>query len=273
MNAITKYITSEIKLSTYNEKLSKTEVLFEEHILVWLISGVTKIIHANSTYTFEPGDVFLIPRNQLISVVLMPLNGVPHKSVAMHLTTPRLKDFYYGLKVMGDIKSIEKIPCFQDHPLLSSYLASLLPYFEMEGKFPNEIASLKISEAISILRVIDNSIDAYLANFEQPGKIDLSKFMEKNYMFNVPMEKFGYLTGRSLTTFKRDFQKIFKSTPQKWLTQKRLELAHYQLAEESKTPIEVYYEVGFENLSHFSYVFKKQFGYSPSSLVGHKSRN
>jgi hypothetical protein len=31
--------------------------------------------------------------------------------------------------------------------------------------------------------------------------------MEQNYMFNMSMDKFGYLTGRSLTTFKRDFKK------------------------------------------------------------------
>ncbi len=42
-------------------------------------------------------------------------------------------------------------------------------------------------------------------------------------MFNMSLEKFGYLTGRSLTTFKRDFFKTFKTTPQRWLTQKRLE--------------------------------------------------
>jgi len=41
---------------------------------------------------------------------------------------------------------------------------------------------------------------------EQRGKhnlIDLEDFMEKNYMLNMTAEKFGYLTGRSLTTFKR----------------------------------------------------------------------
>ncbi len=55
-------------------------------------------------------------------------------------------------------------------------------------------------------------------------------------MFNMPMEKFGYLTGRSLTTFKRDFKKTFQTTPQKWLLQKRLQLAHFQLSEkESKS--------------------------------------
>lgn len=86
-------------------------------------------------------------------------------------------------------------------------------------------------------------------------------------MFNMPLEKFGYLTGRSLTTFKRDFQKAFGATPQKWLTEKRLELAYYQFVEKNRKPIDVYFEVGFENLSHFSFAFKKQYGYSPSVLI------
>ena len=92
-------------------------------------------------------------------------------------------------------------------------------------------------------------------------------------MFNLPLEKFGYLTGRSLTTFKRDFSKVFRLTPQRWLTQKRLELAHYMLIEKKKKPIDVCYEVGFENLSHFSYAFKKHFGYSPTDLTREQARN
>jgi AraC-like DNA-binding protein len=135
---------------------------------------------------------------------------------------------------------------------------------------PENIADLKITEAISILRVIDKEIDHILANFEEPGKIDLAGYMEKNFMFNMPMEKFGYLTGRSITTFKRDFKKAFDTTPQKWLTQKRLELAHYQLVEKHKRATDVCYEVGFENLSHFSFAFKKQFGYAPTELIGRK---
>jgi AraC-like DNA-binding protein len=55
-------------------------------------------------------------------------------------------------------------------------------------------------------------------------------------------------------------------TPQRWLTHKRLELAYYQLTEKKKKPLEVCYEVGFENLSHFSFAFKKQFGFAPSLL-------
>lgn len=261
-----KYITPDIKLSSYEDKLFKTEVVFEHHLLVWFISGETKIVQAEATYVFGPGDIFLIPRNQLATIINYPKDGLPHKAVAMHLSPERLRDFYSPLDIKPKASASYKIRSFNGHPLLRSCLASLIPYFEMQGPFPENIASLKINEAISILRLTDPDIDNLLANFEEPGKIDLTSFMEKNFMFNMPMEKFGYLTGRSLSTFIRDFKKHFNSTPQKWLTQKRLELAHYQISEKKKKPVDVYLEVGFEDLSHFSYAFKKHFGYSPTEL-------
>ncbi len=266
MEFVTNYITPDIKLSCYEDKLFKTEVVFDQHMLVWFISGETKIIQADSEYIFQAGDIFLIPRNQLATVINYPKDGLPHKTVVMHLTTDRLRDFYVNTEVKPKATVSQKIRCFSDHPLLKSCFASVIPYFEVQDQFPENIASLKINEAITILRIIDPDIDSILANFEEPGKVDLVSFMEKNFMFNMPMEKFGYLTGRSLSTFNRDFKKHFNTTPQKWLTQKRLELAYYQLTEKKKKPVEVYLEVGFEDLSHFSYAFKKQFGYTPTGL-------
>ena len=263
----TKYITEDIKLSCYEDKLFKSEIIFEHHMLIWFISGETKIVQAEDTWLFKAGDIFLIPRNQLATIINYPKDGLPHKTVVMHLSISRLRDFYANLKVKPKTSASQKIRRFNNHPLLESCLASLIPYFEMKEKFPDNIASLKITEAISILRAINEEIDDVLANFDEPGKIDLIEYMEKNFMFNMPMEKFGYLTGRSLTTFKRDFKKSFNTTPQKWLTQKRLELAHYHFVEKNKKPIDVCYEVGFENLSHFSYAFKKQFGYAPTELL------
>lgn len=262
-----KYITPDIKLSVAQDKVFSTEVTLDHHILVWFISGEAKIVQAEATHIFNSGDIFLVPRNQLTTVMLYPKDGLPLKSVGMHLTTTKLKDFYANLNVKPDFSPMQKVRSFSNHPLLHSCMASLVPYFEMKGPLPDNIASLKITEAISILREIDPGVDGLLANFEEPGKIDLVGFMERNFMFNMPMEKFGYLTGRSLTTFKRDFKKAFNTTPQRWLTQKRLELAHYHFAEKKKKPVDVYFEVGFENLSHFSYAFKKHFGYAPTELL------
>jgi AraC-like DNA-binding protein len=268
-----KYITPDIKLSCFEDKLFKTELMFDYHMLVWFISGETRIIQADADYLFKAGDIFLIPRNQLATIINYPKDGEPHKAVVMHLSSERLKKYYESHSLAPEIALTQKIRSYHSHPLLESCLASLIPYFDMKDPFPEEIASLKITEAITILRTIDKDIDSVLANFDEPGKIDLAGFMEKNFMFNMPIEKFGYLTGRSLTTFKRDFKKTFQTTPQKWLTQKRLELAHYQFAEKKKKPVDVYFEVGFENLSHFSYAFKKHFGYAPSQLPGQKGYN
>lgn len=263
----THYLTPDIKLSLFGAGSFKTETVFEHHMLVWFISGETKIVQADTTHYFGAGDIFLIPRNQPATVVNYPQNGQPHKTVVMHLTEERLKEFYNRNKPFNSHQiRLQNIRSFDKHPLLESCLASLVPYFNLQAPLPQNIANIKIEEAISILRTIDNSIDDLLANFEEPGKINLSDFMEKNYMFNMSMEKFGYLTGRSLTTFKRDFKKTYNSTPQKWLTQKRLELAHYHFTEKKRKPIDVYFEVGFENLSHFSFAFKKHFGYAPTAL-------
>ncbi|KFC23037.1 helix-turn-helix domain-containing protein [Chryseobacterium sp. FH1] len=260
------YINPEIKLSCYEGKLFKTEAAFDDHLLVWLISGETKIIQADESFLFGAGSTFLIPRNQLATIINYPKDGLPHKAVAMHLSAKRLREFYKDNQAKSKTTT-EKIISFEKHPLLESCLASLIPYFEMQNNFPENIASIKINEAINILRTIDEKIDSVLNNFDEPGKIDLVAFMEKNFMFNMPLEKFGYLTGRSLTTFKRDFYKAFSLTPQRWLTKKRLELAHYELAEKNKKPVDVYYETGFENLSHFSFAFKKQFGYAPTKII------
>lgn len=261
-----KYITEDIKLSCYEDKLFKTEVVFDHHMLVWFMSGETKIIQSDRNYLFGAGDIFLIPRNQLATIINYPKDGQAHKSVVMHLSIDKLRGFYADLNVRPKDSGAQGILSFDKHPLLESCLASLVPYFDVQEKFPENIASLKITEAISIIRAIDKDIDNVLANFEEPHKIDLADFMERNFMFNMPLEKFGYLTGRSLTTFKRDFYKLYKKTPQRWLTQKRLELAHYQLAEKNKKPVEVYLETGFENLSHFSFAFKKQYGLTPTEL-------
>ncbi len=265
-----KYITEDIKLSCYEDKFFKSDIMFDHHMLIWFLSGETKIVQADAAYLFRKGDIFLIPRNQLATIINYPKDGQPHKTVVMHLSTARLRDFYADLNVQTQAPDSQRILSYSNHPLLESCLSSLVPYFEMKD-LPENIASLKITEAISILRTIDKGIDNVLANFEEPGKIDLADYMEKNFMFNLPLEKFGYLTGRSLTTFKRDFSRVFNTTPQRWLTQKRLESAHYQFVEKKRKPIDVCYEVGFENLSHFSYAFKKRFGYTPTELMGQRA--
>ena len=85
-------------------------------------------------------------------------------------------------------------------------------------------------------------------------------------MHNIPLAQFAKLTGRSISTFKRDFQEIFNQTPNKWLIKKRLDLAHFLISKQGKKPNEIYDDVGFVNFSHFSRSFKAEFGINPSEI-------
>lgn len=261
------YITPEIKLSVYNDSFHVDNVFFSDHILIWFIEGETKIVMPDATHTLTPGDIFLFPRNSVATVINSPKGGRPNQSVVMHLRQERLAAYYKEKDVRPGHSASREMLTFSNHPLLKSCLSSLIPYFEIGEQLPAEVADIKIHEAIAILRSISPDIDSVLANFEEPGKVDLSGFMEKHYMFNMDMERFGYLTGRSLTTFRRDFKGVYGTTPQKWLTQKRLELAHFHIKEKRRRPSDIYLEVGFENLSHFSFAFKKLFGYPPTEVA------
>jgi ethanolamine utilization protein EutQ (cupin superfamily) len=70
-----KYITEDIKLSCYEDRFFKSDIMFDQHMLIWFISGETKIIQADTTYFFGQGDIFLIPRNQLATIINYPKNG------------------------------------------------------------------------------------------------------------------------------------------------------------------------------------------------------
>jgi AraC-like DNA-binding protein len=43
-------------------------------------------------------------------------------------------------------------------------------------------------------------------------------------------------------------------------------MSFFKIKEKGKKPSDVYLEVGFEDLSHFSFAFKKAFGKAPSQL-------
>ena len=241
MEPVQSFAKADVFKSCVAVRTFSKEMVVQRNMLIRVVSGGMRLSLADRTMTLSAGDTIFFPRNGLCKVVKYPENGVPYQAVSITLTQ------HSGT---SDIRILTA------HPLLDSLFDSMLPYFRLSDELPEDISKIKTQEAISILKALGIE-----PSKEEPPKIDLKDFMEHNYMFNLPIERFGYLTGRSLTTFKRDFKKTYNTTPQRWLTQKRLALAHDLL--QTKKPTDVYLDAGFENLSHFSYAYKKQYGHSP----------
>ena len=249
------------------DKVTTWENISPQHILAYIFSGELTLSYGKDTLTFVAGDTVLVPKNQLSRSVKTPIDGEPFKCLSMVLPEEQLRVFYQDRSMLETwSEDISKQRPVKAHALLDSFFESLLPYFDMQDELPNTLVPIKVKELLTIVDTVDKRASSILGTFSEIGKIDLEKYMLEHYMYNLPLEKFAFLTGRSLTTFKADFKKIFNNTPGKWLTEQRLDLAHHKLTTEKQKTTDVYLSAGFENLSHFSFAFKKAFGYSPSSL-------
>jgi len=260
-------IKGRIFVSCKKEKHYSTEMILNQHALVYVLEGTLELSYGTQFYTFKPGMTLLIPKNQLGRMTKLPHQDAPFRSISILFPEQLLRKHYEARRD----NPAEEIPkghlALDRHPLLESLFNSLIPYFEMHDELPTDLVGIKISECLTVLDACNPKVQRLLSSFSEPGKVDLAAFMEQNFLYNLSLEKFGYLTGRSLTTFKKDFKKVFKTTPGRWLTQKRLEFAHNQIVVQKRKPVEIFFDAGFENLSHFSFAFKKQFGYSPTAAT------
>ncbi|MCU4155654.1 helix-turn-helix transcriptional regulator [Carboxylicivirga sp. A043] len=150
--------------------------------------------------------------------------------------------------------------------LLQGLMESIKTYVSGLAQVDSHLIRLKTMEAIHAITAAQPDLLHVFYEFSEPARADLVPFVENNFTHNVSLEKFAEMSGRSLSTFNRDFRKIFDTSPHKWIRQRRLELAKKLLTNTNKKASDVYLEVGFEDLAHFSRSFKSHFGLNPSEI-------
>jgi len=243
------------------------EQIVEEHALGYIISGEIHLHNNNGMVVLHEGSIGIMRKNQLVKSIKVPPPGGVFKSVNIFLTQDFLRKYCAENKIVASERYMGA-PMIQlsPDPFLQGYFDSLLPYFNLGASSPGTLAEIKTREALELLLMRRPDLRDFLFDFTKPHKIDLEEYMNKHFMYNVPTLQFAKLTGRSLASFKRDFEKIFNMSPRQWLQQKRLTEAHYLISKKGRKPSDVYLDVGFENLSHFSYTFKKTFGIAPSMI-------
>ena len=254
--------------------LISPEQFIEEHIFIFLINGKMNGYDGKKHHVLMPGDCCIIRKNQLVRYNKQK-DKTEFKKIVIVFDEVFLKSFLSKHKQpYVNYASDEAFLEIKQDVLISSFVQSLQPYYGEEGKLPLNFADVKREELLLILLQLHPEYTNILFDFGIPGKIDLEAFMNKNFKFNVSIERFAYLTGRSLSSFKRDFQSTFNETPNKWLIKKRLEEAYFLLQKKGYRPSDIYLDLGFEDLSHFSFTFKKRFGHTPTEIANNvKSKN
>ncbi|MFD1143689.1 helix-turn-helix domain-containing protein [Larkinella insperata] len=243
--------------------------IWNHHTLILQVSGQFVLETSGQTVSMTGGQMLLISKNQLGTLTKTPPPGDKYETIVISLQEDLLRRIALEEKLQADQKYTGSpnilIP---SNEFLKGYFQSIVPYARSSGaNLTDELGILKLKEGVKLLLLALPQLRNLLFDFSDPYKIDLEKFMLSNFHFNVPIEKFAQLTGRSLAAFKRDFGKTFGAPPRHWLQDKRLNEARHLIETKHQKPSAIYLELGFESISHFSHSFKKKFGMSPTALA------
>lgn len=260
---------SNIFLHRQCDKDTERECQCWEHTLVYVCSGELEIVENGRTLHIREGECVFIRRDHRIYLNkrCSRINQT-YQSIALKFSREFLLDFYRKLEECELPKDVKRsrisVMRINARPETTSLFESIRPFFDAETNPAKEWLNLKLIEGLYILLNENRNVYASLFDFADPWKIDLLGFMNDNYMYDLTMEEMAHYTGRSLTTFKRDFKKINGLTPGRWIIQRRLEKARELIIVHHRKVKEVIDEVGFKNMSHFSKLYKASYGIAPS---------
>ena len=257
---------SEIRSCYIGPEISP-EQFIAEHFFLYIVKGRIHGYDGHRTAMLNAGEYVLVRKNHLARYNKERINGEFEKVVII-LDEAFLKGLIdnYEVNRLAVKPDTAFVPLVHDDRV-PAFMDSLLPYYDGFGKIDQQVADVKRKELLDLLLQMKPDLVNVLFDFGQPEKIDLEAFMNRNYKFNASVERFAYLTGRSRSAFKRDFQQLFQETPNRWLVRKRLKEAYFLITKKQQKPSAIYLDLGFEDFSHFSYAFKKALGQTASKLL------
>ena len=183
-----------------------------------------------------------------------------------HLVRATVREIAGSLPpVPPNVASIQSAVRVENDTALSAFFQSMHTYFSGTEKPSEPLLRLKLKELIvSILTSGRNPVlAAYFRAMADSEAPPIPEIMEANFRFNLSLDEYAKLCHRSLSSFKRDFQACFEEPPGKWLLRKRLDYSAALLRTSRRNVTEIAFDSGFEDVSHFSRVFKERFQVSP----------
>lgn len=240
----------------------------EQHLLYVVLGGSVKLTCGRQSWTVGKNEMILLRKAQSVNYEKQgsPETGL-FESLLFAVNDELLKDFLATQQV--SVPPMTEELSAQVSPMsdrLVAYCWSLAPYFNDPSQINPGLLRLKVMELLFNVMDCSKNIFRQMLQLRQPVKADVHRVVEENYTSPVSLEELAYLSGRSLSSFKRDFHSIYGEAPAKWIRGRRLAKARQMLLSSKMSVADVAYSLGFENPTHFSRVFKQQYGSSPSAL-------
>lgn len=161
-------------------------------------------------------------------------------------------------------KSIEQI---NNDFLIQKYIEGLLFYFENPSLINEDILILKLKEIILLLSQTQNAetIQLILSQLFSSTTYTFKQIIEAHLFSQLTIEELAQQNNLSVSSFKREFSKLYNDTPANYIKAKKLEKAAELLLVSDKRITEIAFDCGFNDLANFTKSFSSKYNISPTN--------
>jgi AraC-like DNA-binding protein len=188
-----------------------------------------------------------------------------YRSVLLFFTSETLLKFIQKTELnKTESTEYKSVYSFSYDEFIQRFVKSLLDISKLSKNIQKKLLEVKFEEIMLYLTEINGTEFLYsLTENSSNTTQTFIRTVESNQFSKLTLKELAFLCGMSISTFKREFEKHYSEPPIKWFKNKRLEYAHYLLNQDQKTSSEIYFEVGYENLSSFIQAYKSKYGITP----------
>ncbi|MCI4667216.1 MAG: AraC family transcriptional regulator [Bacteroidia bacterium] len=247
-----------------SQELRGREAYISRHAISFVIKGKQHIrTYEGEILTANAGEFFIFKRGiYSISDLLGKDEGF--ESYLVFFTDDLISKLGFDSQQGYALGESKDLNLFKQPPYLTAFWQSIESLYHNYKEKASKLFPIKLQELFSILEVEIAEFSPSLIALQELKSLSLKAFMEQNFDKPLTIEDYAYLSGRSESTFRREFKSKFDITPRKWIISKRMEKARQLLGSTHWEVGRIAMEVGYENTSHFISEFKKHFGYTPS---------
>ncbi len=269
-------VTFEYRNRTLVEKVTISppfrlvKVFQNEGCFIYVKGANTKLHSQTDKTNIQSKEAVLLRCGTYFVDWLKNTKGETVEAFAFHLYPDILKELYKKelpslIKQHISGRSIKKII---PENTISKFVENLDFYFENPSLVNDDLLELKIKELILLLVQTKNaqSILQLLENLFTPKVANIKDVVHTHLFSNLSVEDLAKLCNLSLSSFKRDFKKVFNDTPSNFINNERIEKAKELLKATQLSISEVAYETGHADPSYFARLFKNKTGLSPSDF-------
>lgn len=244
--------------------VSKQQIILNQNTFSFLIEGTKEVVFDNSALSIDDSQ-FLVMKsgNCLMTEKLSEVSN--YRSVLLFFSNEMVSKFIRKIELEKiESKEYQSVFAFEYDEFLKRFVESLVDLSRLSKNLQNKILEVKLEEIM--LYLVEKHGTDFLYSLSVNADNTTQKFIqiiENSHLNRLTLKELAFLCNMSVSTFKREFEKHYSESPIKWFQNKRLEFAHFLLQQKQKNPSEVYFEVGYENLSSFTQAYKSKYGVTP----------